>query len=119
MYAVSPSLSRYDVIEQASMGAVGLKVVGDGNRGSKSSGEPLRRVIEDYYLTDVITRRLFPLVFFVDGVVLRRWRGVVRHLRRGIRRFNRNLKYHGFLTVLIVRLRTGRLSRREKMHWSV
>jgi len=57
MYQISPSLSRYDVIEPASLTGMGLKVVGDGNKGSKSTGEPLRKVIQDYYLTDVISRR--------------------------------------------------------------
>jgi len=61
MYQISPSLSRYDVIEPASLAGMGLKVIGDVNKGSKSSGEPLRRVIEDYYLTDVITRRYISL----------------------------------------------------------
>ena len=57
MYQISPSLSRYDIIEPASLPGMGVKFMGDVNKGSKSSGEPLRRVIEDYYLTDVITRR--------------------------------------------------------------
>jgi NADH dehydrogenase (ubiquinone) Fe-S protein 1 len=57
MYEIAPSLSRYDIIEPASLGAVGLKVVGDTNKGSKSTGGPLTKVIEDFYLTDVISRR--------------------------------------------------------------
>lgn len=62
MHDISPSLSRYDIIEPASLPSLGLKFVSDSNKGSKSSGAPLTRVIDDYYLTDVITRRYFPLL---------------------------------------------------------
>ena len=61
MYEIAPNLVRYDIVEPASLGAVGLKVVADANKGSKSTGEPLRRVIEDFYLTDVISRRYLAL----------------------------------------------------------
>ena len=57
MYEIAPNLTRYDIVELASLGPVGLKFVADANKGSKSSGEPLRKVIEDFYLTDVISRR--------------------------------------------------------------
>ena len=64
MYDIAPSLSRYDIIEPASMGSIGLKFVSDSNKGSKSTGEPLTKVIKDYYLTDVIARRYsFEIVF--------------------------------------------------------
>jgi len=36
---------------------LGLKFVADSNKGSKITGEPLKKVIEDFYLTDVISRR--------------------------------------------------------------
>jgi NADH dehydrogenase (ubiquinone) Fe-S protein 1 len=57
MFDVAPSLTRYDVVESASLGAMGLKFVGEANKGSKISGEPLTRVIHDFYLTDAISRR--------------------------------------------------------------
>jgi NADH dehydrogenase (ubiquinone) Fe-S protein 1 len=59
MYEIAPSLSRYDIVEPSSMGAVGLKFVGDANKGNKSTGGSLTKVIEDFYLTDVISRRCF------------------------------------------------------------
>lgn len=57
MYDIAPNLSRYDIIEPASLGAVGLKFVSDANKGSKTSGEHLTNPIQDFYLTDVIARR--------------------------------------------------------------
>jgi len=60
MFEVAPSLARYDVVEPASLGGMGVRYVGEMNRGSKSSGEPLTKVIEDFYLTDVISRRYTP-----------------------------------------------------------
>lgn len=57
MYDIAPSLLRYDIIEPASLGSIGLKFVSDSNKGNKSTGEPLTSVIKDYYLTDVISRR--------------------------------------------------------------
>ena len=66
MYDIAPSLSRYDIIEPASMSAVGLKFVGDANKGSKSTGEPLMNVIKDFYLTDVIARKYCPQVVFAN-----------------------------------------------------
>lgn len=57
MYEIAPSLSRYDIVEPASLGAVGLKFIGDANKGSKSTGERLTKAIKDFYLTDVISRR--------------------------------------------------------------
>jgi len=61
MYQIAPSLTRYDIVEPASMGAVGLKFVGDANKGSKSTGEPLTNPIKDFYLTDVISRKYISL----------------------------------------------------------
>ena len=57
MYDISPSFSRYDIIEPASMPSIGLKFMSDTNKGSKSTGEPLMNVVKDFYLTDVISRR--------------------------------------------------------------
>jgi len=57
MYEIAPSLVRYDIVEPPSLGPLGLKFVADSNKGSKITGEPLKKVIEDFYLTDVISRR--------------------------------------------------------------
>jgi NADH dehydrogenase (ubiquinone) Fe-S protein 1 len=57
MYDVAPSLSRYDIVEPSSLAATGLRYVGEATKGSKSTGEALKNPIEDFYLTDVISRR--------------------------------------------------------------
>ena len=57
MYNIAPSLTRYDIIEPASLAVAGMKFVGDSNKGSNATGEPLKNPIQDFYLTDVISRR--------------------------------------------------------------
>ncbi|KAL9104174.1 MAG: hypothetical protein Q9187_008931 [Circinaria calcarea] len=56
MEEVSPVLRRYDVVEPSAMGALSKVQLVDQNKGSKASGEPFRRVIEDFYFTDSISR---------------------------------------------------------------
>ncbi|KAL9113998.1 MAG: hypothetical protein Q9187_007531 [Circinaria calcarea] len=66
MEEVSPVLRRYDVVEPSAMGALSKVQLVDQNKGSKASGEPFRRVIEDFYFTDSISRRFvspFPFHF--------------------------------------------------------
>jgi NADH dehydrogenase/NADH:ubiquinone oxidoreductase subunit G len=75
MFDISPSLTRYDVVESASFGSMGLKFVGDVNKGSTASGEPLTRVIDDFYLTDAISRRYS---FGNVDLVPLRWHDVVQ-----------------------------------------
>ena len=57
MDEISPVLRRYDIVEPSSMGALGKVQMVDQNKGSKSSGEPFRKVIENFYFTDAISRR--------------------------------------------------------------
>ena len=57
MEEISPVLRRYDIVEPSSMGVLGKVQIVDQNKGSKSSGEPLRKVIENFYFTDAISRR--------------------------------------------------------------
>ena len=57
MEEISPALTRYDVVEPASMSTVGNKVqLVDGNQGSKPTNTPLTRVVENFYFTDAISR---------------------------------------------------------------
>ena len=66
MEMISPALRRYDVVEGTSkeVAALGKVQLVDQNRGAKSSGTPLGRVIDNFYFTDVISRR-YVLIFFV------------------------------------------------------
>lgn len=58
MAEISPALRRYDVAEVASHEAAGLSQVQlvQQNANSKASNQPLKRVIEDFYFTDAISR---------------------------------------------------------------
>ena len=58
MAEVSPSLTRYDIIEPSSLASAGIKAIVDANKGAKSSNEKLVNPItlENFYLTDPIAR---------------------------------------------------------------
>jgi NADH dehydrogenase (ubiquinone) Fe-S protein 1 len=57
MGEINPALGRYDVVEPASLPALSKVQLVDQNKGSKSSGKSFSKVIEDFYFTDVISRR--------------------------------------------------------------
>lgn len=58
MEEISPALRRYDVVETPSQEVQGLSKVQlvEHNKGATASGEPLKKVIEDFYFTDAISR---------------------------------------------------------------
>ncbi|KAI5818996.1 hypothetical protein BZA77DRAFT_175734 [Pyronema omphalodes] len=57
MEEISPALTRYDVVEPATLSAIGNKVqLVDANKGSKPSNTPLTKAIENFYFTDAISR---------------------------------------------------------------
>ena len=57
MEEISPALRRYDLVEPSSLPSLGKAQLVDQNRGSRPTGQPLRKVIEDFYFTDPISRR--------------------------------------------------------------
>ena len=57
MEEISPALRNYDVVEGTAMAALSKVQLVDQNKGQKASGQPFRRVIEDFYFTDSISRR--------------------------------------------------------------
>ena len=59
MEEISPNLRRYDVVEETGVAVAKLQRVQlvDQNRGASVHGEVLRRPIDDFYMTDVISRR--------------------------------------------------------------
>jgi NADH dehydrogenase (ubiquinone) Fe-S protein 1 len=57
MEEISPALRRYDSIEPSGLAALSKVQLVDQNKGAKASGEPFKKVIEDFYFTDVISRR--------------------------------------------------------------
>lgn len=58
MEEISPALSRYDIVEPTSKEIAALSKVQlvDQNKGHKTVGAPLGKVIQDFYFTDVISR---------------------------------------------------------------
>lgn len=58
MEEISPALRRYDIVEQAGREIAPLSKVQlvDQNKGSKASGQPLVKSIENFYFTDVVSR---------------------------------------------------------------
>lgn len=59
MAEISPSLTRYDVVEPSSLALTGAKtLLVDANKGAKATGEKFINPVnlENFYLTDVIAR---------------------------------------------------------------
>jgi len=58
MEEISPALRRYDIVEPVSQEVQSLSKVQlvDQNKNASSSGQPLKKVIENFYFTDAISR---------------------------------------------------------------
>ncbi|EON61689.1 NADH-ubiquinone oxidoreductase 78 kDa subunit, mitochondrial [Coniosporium apollinis CBS 100218] len=56
MEDISPALRRYDVVEPTALGALSKVQLVDQNRGAKPTNEPLKKVIENFFFTDAISR---------------------------------------------------------------
>jgi NADH dehydrogenase (ubiquinone) Fe-S protein 1 len=58
MEEISPALRRYDIVEGVStqIGSLSKVQLVDQNKGAKATDEPLKKVIEDFYFTDSISR---------------------------------------------------------------
>jgi len=65
MVEISPALAAYDVVEPVALKQLSKVQLVDQNKGSKPTGAPLQRVIDNFYFTDVISRRY---VFLVGGI---------------------------------------------------
>lgn len=73
MEEISPALRRYDLVEEAALPTLGKVQLVDQNKGSKASEEPFRKVIQDFYFTDAISRRyLFhlPVIYLFSSLLL-------------------------------------------------
>ena len=58
MEEISPALRRYDIVEPVSKEVASLSKVQlvDHNKGQKTTGQALKKVIENFYFTDAISR---------------------------------------------------------------
>lgn len=61
MEEISPAMRRYDVVEGTGLSALSKVQLVDQNKGANITGEPLKRVIDDFYFTDAISRRYVAL----------------------------------------------------------
>ncbi|KAK8129743.1 NADH-ubiquinone oxidoreductase subunit [Apiospora kogelbergensis] len=56
MQEISPALGAYDVVEVSALQSLSKVQLVDQNKGAKQTGAPLKKVIDDFYFTDVISR---------------------------------------------------------------
>jgi NADH dehydrogenase (ubiquinone) Fe-S protein 1 len=56
MVEISPALAAYDVVEPVALGQLSKVQLVDHNKGAKVTGSPLRKMVENFYFTDVISR---------------------------------------------------------------
>ncbi|KAI1780564.1 NADH-ubiquinone oxidoreductase 78 kDa subunit mitochondrial precursor [Hypoxylon cercidicola] len=56
MVEISPALASYDILEPTAMKHLSKVQLVDQNKGAKPTNEPLKKVIQDFYFTDVISR---------------------------------------------------------------
>jgi NADH dehydrogenase (ubiquinone) Fe-S protein 1 len=57
MEEISPALRRYDLVEPASLSSLSKVQLVDQNKGAQPTGEALKKPIENFYFTDVISRK--------------------------------------------------------------
>jgi NADH dehydrogenase (ubiquinone) Fe-S protein 1 len=56
MEEISPVMRRYDVVESSSLAQLSKVQLVDQNKGAQVAATPFKRVIEDFYFTDSISR---------------------------------------------------------------
>ncbi|KAH7413356.1 NADH-ubiquinone oxidoreductase 78 kDa subunit mitochondrial precursor [Cadophora sp. MPI-SDFR-AT-0126] len=56
MVEISPALASYDIVEPVALKQLSKVQLVDQNKGSKATGAPFKKVIENFYFTDVISR---------------------------------------------------------------
>lgn len=88
MVEISPALAAYDVVEPVSLQQLSKVQLVDQNKGAKASGTPLKLPIENFYFTDVISRRYVQVQISLSDMITddypaahQRWR-VARPRRR-------------------------------------
>lgn len=69
MVEMSPALAAYDVVEPVALQQLSKVQLVDQNKGAKASGTPLKLPIENFYFTDVISRRYVEPWVNLSGVL--------------------------------------------------
>jgi NADH dehydrogenase (ubiquinone) Fe-S protein 1 len=57
MIEISPALAAYDVVEPVALKELSKVQLVDQNKGAQINGSPLKKPIDNFYFTDVISRR--------------------------------------------------------------
>jgi NADH dehydrogenase (ubiquinone) Fe-S protein 1 len=70
MVEISPALAAYDVVEPVALQQLSKVQLVDHNKGAKPTGAPLRKVVDNFYFTDVISRRSVPPVSLLPYLCL-------------------------------------------------
>lgn len=91
MVEISPALANYDVVEPVALKHLSKVQLVDQNKGSKPTGAPLKKVIENFYFTDVISRRYDSpssshCTLANSSAVRQQWRDVQQRRRRATQR---------------------------------
>jgi len=71
MVEISPALASYDVVEPVALKQLSKVQLVDQNKGSKSSGGAFKKVVDNFYFTDVISRRcvIIPTLLCIDDIL--------------------------------------------------
>lgn len=69
MVEISPALAAYDVVEPVALQQLSKVQLVDQNKGAKASGTPLKLPIENFYFTDVISRRYVQLQISLSDIL--------------------------------------------------
>jgi NADH dehydrogenase (ubiquinone) Fe-S protein 1 len=64
MVEISPTLASYDIVEPVALKQLSKVQLVDQNKGSKPGGGALKKVVENFYFTDVISRRYTEYDFY-------------------------------------------------------
>lgn len=57
MEEISPAMRRYDVVESTSLPSLSKVQLVEQNKGTQPTNSPFKKVIEDFFFTDSISRR--------------------------------------------------------------
>lgn len=93
MVEISPALAAYDVVEPVALQQLSKVQLVDQNKGAKASGTPLKLPIENFYFTDVISRRYVELQTNLSDIITDDY--TAAHQRWPVARLRRRLATHG------------------------
>lgn len=109
MVEISPALAAYDVVEPVALQQLSKVQLVDQNKGAKASGTPLKLPIENFYFTDVISRRYVQVQTPLSDIITDDYPAA--HQRWRVARPRRRVETHAPTLWLRVWRRTSHLDR--------